>query len=93
MSHTKLVGRFTVSRNSSDAENHCLHSTNRMNCLTTRTWLGDDWGVTYADRNQFINYLSFGINSLVECLTLLVNQVFMLVRTPRKNLRSNSASW
>ena len=33
MSHTKLVGRFTVSRNSSDAENHCLDSTNRINCL------------------------------------------------------------
>ena len=49
------------------------------------TLLSDNWEITYSAKsvNQL---LSFGINSLVTCLILLVNHVFILVRTDRITL-------
>ena len=49
------------------------------------TLLSDNWEITYSAKS--VNYLlSFGINSLVTCLILLVNHVFILVRTGRITL-------
>ena len=49
------------------------------------TLLSDKWEITYSAKsvNQL---LSFGINSLVTCLILLVNHVFILVRRGRITL-------
>ena len=67
-------------RNSRVRENCCIDSNNRdvARRLISVRWLGDNWGVIAPTRQEPVHYLlSFGINSLVTCLTLLVNNVFI----------------
>ena len=67
-------------RNSRVRENCCIDSNNRdvARRLISVRWLGDNWGVILPTRQEPVHsLLSFGINSLVTCLTLLVNNVFI----------------
>ena len=72
-------------RNSRVPENCCIDSNNRdvARRLISVRWLGDNWGVILPTWQEPVHkLLSFGINSLVTCLTLLVNNVVINISRP-----------
>ena len=76
MSHTKLAG-LGIPGSEKIAASTVIIVTSLEDLISVR-WLGDNWGVILPTRQEPVHQLlSFGINSLVTYLTLLVNNVFI----------------